>query len=121
MFQHIIPTRIALLDVTWRQDDDGTFVMLFSNHPQYYKYARKYKSVPARMNAAITIAPLKPHYRLKGNYSHECLMTFVMRFEPGGWFDSESLSRLFFQTDAFFLQSMVDWFISVRERYVTQN
>ena len=117
MLRHVMPTRVVLVEATWRQDCDGTFVILFSNHHQVAQYAKAQGGlVPAKMNAAVTIAPLKPDFRLKNNYSHECLMTVVMRFEPGGWFETGSIPRIIISADSFFLQSMVDWFISIRER-----
>jgi len=117
LLKGLMPTRVVLVESTWRQDCDGTFVILFSNHHQTSQYAKTTGGlVPAKMNAAVTIAPLKPNYRLRNNYSHESLMTVVMRFEPGGWFEPGSIPRIFINSDAFFLQSMVDWFISIRER-----
>ncbi|QDZ24764.1 DUF1336 domain-containing protein [Chloropicon primus] len=117
LLRRMMPTRVVLVEATWRQDCDGTFVILFSNHHQVNQYAKTTGGlVPARMNAAVTIAPLKPNFRLKNNYSHECLMTVVMRFEPGGWFETGSIPRIIINADSFFLQSMVDWFISIRER-----
>lgn len=117
MLRQVMPTRVVLVEATWRQDCDGTFVILFSNHHQTSQYAKTTGGlVPAKMNAAVTIAPLKPDFRLRKNYSHECLMTVVMRFEPGGWFETGSIPRILINSDSFFLQSMVDWFISIRER-----
>ena len=117
LLRPFMPARVALVEATWRQDCDGTFVILFSSHHQVNQYAKTTGGlVPARMNAAVTIAPLKPDFRLKNNYSHESLMTVVMRFEPGGWFETGSIPRIIINADSFFLQSMVDWFISIRER-----
>ena len=117
LLRQAISTRVVLVEATWRQDCDGTFVILFSNHHQTAEYAKTTGGlVAAKMNAAVTIAPLKPDFRLRSNYSHESLMTVVMRFEPGGWFEPGSIPRIFLNADAFFLQSMVDWFISIRER-----
>jgi hypothetical protein len=108
---------VVLVEVTWSQECDGTFVILFSNHPQCNQYAKTTEGlVAAKMNAAVTIAPLKPEFRLRNSYSHESLMTVVMRFEPGGWFNHGSIPRIVMNSDSFFLQSMVDWFISIRER-----
>lgn len=92
------PREMVLLR-SWRQDADGTYIVLYqsTNH----RKARQSKGgllnwkspVRAQVQAAgFTVAPLLPRYT-GGGPSQECLVTLVMKVDLGGWLSRRSLIR----------------------------
>lgn len=92
------PREMVLLR-SWRQDADGTYIVLYqsTNH----RKARPSKGgllswkTPVRAHvqaAGFTVSPLLPRYT-GGGPSQECLVTMVMKIDLGGWLSQRSLLR----------------------------
>jgi len=108
-------------DVTWREDEDGTYVVLAAPEEGGKRsWGLPAGCLPMELHAAVTIAPLRPEYRAGGaTASRESLLTLVLRVPTGGrrsW--SESAGRMFFGgspvADAI-VEQAVDWVVAVRD------
>ncbi|KAK9814451.1 hypothetical protein WJX72_006118 [[Myrmecia] bisecta] len=93
--------REVVLQQSWREDEAGTFIVLFQSvtHPDAPEQGRPWYRwhAPIRsktMTAGWTIAPLKPAL-VRGEESQECLVTYIVKIDLGGWLVSpEALGML---------------------------
>ncbi|KAI3426288.1 hypothetical protein D9Q98_008661 [Chlorella vulgaris] len=90
------PRELVMLR-SWRQDADGTYIVLYqsTNH----RKAKPAKTglfswrAPVRAHvqaAGFTVSPLLPRYT-DGGPSKECLVTLVMKVDLGGWLSHSGL------------------------------
>lgn len=94
-------TRDMVLLRTWRQEVDGSYIVLYQstqndlkvpNHSQRQGSTSGWSSpVRSKIQAAgYTVAPLLPEYTMNGE-SHECLVTLVVKVDLGGWLSQQGI------------------------------
>ena len=59
LLKGLMPTRVVLVESTWRQDCDGTFVILFSNHHQTSQYVHFLLSFYLSLSLSLLIRSKK--------------------------------------------------------------
>ena len=113
----LVGPRSVCVQVTWRQDEDGTYVLLISPGP-CADGAPPAAGTRMALHAALTVAPLKPEYRSEAA-SHESLLTIVVKFNPGGGLGPGYVSALL-DTDSMYVEHAVDWMVAIKDQ-VEQN
>jgi len=106
------PREMVLLR-TWRQDRDGTYIVLYqsTNHPSVRRAQGWGWRTPVRVKvqaAGFTIAPLLPQYTLAGE-SQESLVTLVLKADLGGFLSGATLGgRLSTPVTGYAMRSMLE-------------
>ncbi|KAK9823769.1 hypothetical protein WJX72_005371 [[Myrmecia] bisecta] len=127
LLSKVCAAREVVVQQTWREDDDGTFIVLMRSTK--HRKAREpsagwlgYQPIRAQVAAAgFTIAPLRPRFLSSSGSSNECLVTMVLKLDLGGWLSEASrvgwlLAPLAKRAVNSFLEPMLMSVISLRDK-----
>jgi len=122
-----IARREMVLRRTWRQEEDGTFVVVYSSTTHHKSRPREtawwqwLAPIRAQVEAGVTFAPLMQRYTRDGS-SRDCLVTQVVKVNLGGWIGNpgagarSALSPIILLFGGSFLSRVVRSAVQLREQ-----
>jgi hypothetical protein len=127
LLRPFIATRELVLRRSWRREDDGTVLVLYSStthhkcRPQPRAWWQWFAPIRASVEAGYTFSPLMPRFTSSGA-SGECLVTQVVKADLAGWLGNPGrrarsfLWPVIFATSGSFLSRVVRGAVVLREQ-----